>query len=93
MDLVIKFTEHSRDPGDYSKIHANLRVPFTQFSALVIDSLTTTAAIEVLNPDDYIIVNNTLIHLLDRYSSINAETISTLLNDLFSSNNISQYYK
>ena len=48
MDLVIKFTEHSRDPDDYSKIHANLRVPFTQYSTLVIDSLTTTAAIEVL---------------------------------------------
>ena len=88
MDLVIKFTEHSSNPDDYSKIHSNLRVPFTQYSTLVIDSLTTTAAFEVLNPDDYIIVNSTLIHLLDRYSSINAQTISTLINDLMSSNNI-----
>ena len=79
-DLVIKFTEHSKDPSNYGKIHANLKTPFTQFSTLIIDSLTTTAAIEVLNKDDYIIVNDTRIQFEDSYSSLNAQTVSTLLN-------------
>ena len=88
VDLVIKFTENSTDPSCYGKIHANLRTPYTQFSTLVIDSLTTNACFEVLNTDDYIIVNDTTIHLIDNYSSLNSETISTMINDLLSNNNI-----
>ena len=88
MDIVIKFTESSRDVNNYGKIHANLRVPFTQYSTLVIESLTTNACIEVLNTDDYITINNTRIRMIDSYSALNANTISTLLNDLFSINSI-----
>ena len=84
MDIVCKFTEHSTDPDSYSKIHANLRVPFTTYSTLVIDSLTTVCCIEVLNTDDYIVINNAAIHLTDSYSSLNAQTVSTLLNELLS---------
>ena len=84
MDIVCKFTEHSTDPDSYSKIHANLRVPFTTYSTLVIDSLTTVCCIEVLNTDDYIVINNTAINLTDNYSSLNAQTVSTLLNELLS---------
>lgn len=83
-ELVIKFTEHSKDPNAYNKIHANLRAPFTQFSTLVIDSLTTTACFEVLNGDDYIVIGGSKITLNDNYSSLNANTVSTLLNDLLS---------
>ena len=88
MDIVIKFTEASRDVNNYGKIHSNLRVPYTQYSTLVIDSLTTNACIEVLNTDDYITINNTRIRMIDSYSALNANTISTLLNDLFSINSI-----
>ena len=91
MDLVIKFTEQSTDPDNYGKLHANLRTPFTQFSTLVIDSLTTTCSIEVLNSQDYIVFNEnvpsstyTHIQFNQSYSSLNANTISTLLNDLLS---------
>ena len=88
--LVIKFTEQSSDPNNYGKIHANLHVPYTQYSTLVIDSLTTNCCFEVLNKDDYIVlteVNNgsvtaTHIQIEDSYSSLNSSSISTLLNDL-----------
>ena len=88
MDLVCKFTQHSVDPNNYNKIHANLRTPFTQYSTLVIDSLTTNCCIEVLNPNDYIVVNDVLIHFNESYSSLNSETVSNLLNDLLSNANI-----
>ena len=94
MELVIKFTEYSKDVNNYSKLHANLRTPYTQYSTLVIDSLTTNCCFEVLNKDDYITfkeikndVETTItIHINDSYSSLNAETVSTLLNDLLNVN-------
>ena len=90
MELVVKFTEHSQDPNNYAILHANLRTPYTQYSTLVIDSLTTTCCFEVLNSDDYIKFNETkdgtqtnlTIQLSESYSSLNAETVSNLLNDL-----------
>ena len=92
MDLVIKFTEHSRNPSNYGKLHANLRTPFTQYATLIIDSLTTNACIEVLNSSDYIVFNDlndhiTTIMFNDSYTSLNANTVSTLLNDLLSAAN------
>ena len=59
MDIVIKFTEHSNNPNNYGTIHANLKTPFTQFSTLMIDSLTTNACFEVLNENDYITFRET----------------------------------
>ena len=95
MDLVIKFTEKSTNPNNYGNIHANLRVPFTQYSTLVIDSLTTNACFEVLNKDDYITFIETTINddeeetlneftlsITESYSDLNSSSISTLLNDL-----------
>ena len=89
-ELVIKFTEHSKNPNDYGVLHANLKTPYTQYSTLVIDSLTTTCCFEVLNSDDYITFNETIeettanitIRFSESYSSLNSETISVLLNDL-----------
>ena len=92
MDLVIKFTEKSRNSNDYSKLHTNLKTPYTQFSTLVIDSLTTNACFEVLNTNDYIVltINNETksLYMADNYSSLNAETVSNLLNQLFSANQV-----
>jgi len=93
MELVIKFTEHSCNPNAYNTIHCNLRVPYTQYSRLVIDSLTTNACIEVLNNEDYITFEcsngeTKKIQIMDRYSSLNATTVSTLLNDLLITNNV-----
>ena len=90
MDLVVKFTEKSTDPNNYSVIHSNLRTPFTQYSTLVIDSLTTNACFEVLNADDYIKFietyngndNEFTISFNESYSDLNPSTISTLLDDL-----------
>ena len=53
-DTIIKFTEFSKNPNSYEQIHANLRVPYTQYSTLIIDSLTTNACFEVLNENDYL---------------------------------------
>ena len=86
MELIIKFTEKSTDPDNYGVIHANLRSPFTQFSTLIIDSLTTNACFEVLNSDDYITFedddNTFKINIVESYSDLNSSSISTLLNDL-----------
>ena len=90
MELVIKFTEQSKDTSNYGKLHANLKTPYTQYSTLVIDSLTTNCCIEVLNNEDFITFNEikdnatviTTIQISEGYSSLNSETISTLLNDL-----------
>ena len=87
-DLVVKFTEKSIDVNNYNKIHSNLKVPYTQYSTLVIDSLTTTACFEVLNKDDYITINETKINLTDSYSSLNAETVSTMINTIFNKRDI-----
>lgn len=99
MDLVIKFTEHSTNPNNYATIHANLKTPYTQFSTLMIDSLTTNACFEILNKDDYIkfqetkviddegemvAVNEFTLSIKESYSDLNASSISTLLNDLLS---------
>ena len=92
MDLVIKFTEKSNDSSDYSKLHTNLKTPYTQFSTLVIDSLTTCACFEVLNTNDYLVVTingvTKCLNMADNYSSLNAETVSNLLNQLFSVNEV-----
>ena len=87
-DLVVKFTEKSNDVNNYNKIHANLKVPYTQYSTLVIDSITTTACFEVLNKDDYIVINDAKINLTDSYSSLNSETVSTMINNLLNVNSI-----
>ena len=95
MDLVVKFTEHSTNPNNYGTIHANLKTPFTQFSTLMIDSLTTNACFEVLNKDDYITFIETneeeeeseiTIKPVESYSDLNSSSVSTLMNDLLSSN-------
>ena len=91
MELVIKFTEHSKDVDNYGKLHANLKTPYTQFSTLMIDSLTSMACFEVLNKDDYITLVETkngtstaiAIHMDDNYSSLNSETMCTMLNEKF----------
>ena len=59
MDMIIKFTERSTNPNNYAILHANLKTPFTQYSTLIIDSLTTNCCFEVLNKDDYITFNET----------------------------------
>ena len=86
MDLVIKFTEKSTNPVNYGIIHSNLKAPFTQYSTLIIDSMTTNACFEVLNSDDYITVEDDdqiiKINIKESYSDLNSSTISTLLNDL-----------
>ena len=88
MDVIVKFTEKSTDPSNYGVIHANLRAPFTQFSTLIIDSLTTNACFEVLNKDDYIRFEegetSFTIYIDESYSDLNSSAISTLLNDLLS---------
>jgi len=88
MDLVIKFTEKSTNPSNYGTIHSNLKSPFTQFSTLIIDSLTTNACFEVLNSDDYITFKDgdetIKINIHESYSDLNSSSISTLLNDLLS---------
>lgn len=89
MDLVVKFTVKSNDPSNYSKINTNLRTPYTQYSTLVIDSLSTTCSIEVLNDQDYIVFNENIpsesythIQFNQSYSDINSNSISTMLNNL-----------
>ena len=99
MDIVIKFTEHSNNPNNYGTIHANLKTPFTQFSTLMIDSLTTNACFEILNENDYITfeetklnnneeeeTNEITIRPIESYSDLNASSVSTLMNDLLSVN-------
>ena len=84
-DSIIKFTEFSKNPSNYEQIHANLRVPYTQYSTLIIDSLTTNACFEVLNKNDYIkFVSNgheILFEFEESYSDLNPESFSTLLDD------------
>lgn len=101
MDIVIKFTEHSNNPNNYGLIHSNLKTPYTQFSTLMIDSLTSNACFEVLNENDYITFNETnineeeeetneiIIKPVESYSDLNASSVSTLLNDLLNANSSS----
>lgn len=85
-DTIIKFTEFSKDPNSYEQIHSNLRVPYTQYSTLIIDSLTTNACFEVLNTNDYLKFDKAgseiLITFDDNYSDLNAESFASLLDDL-----------
>ena len=84
-ETTIKFTEFSKDSSNYEQIHANLRVPYTQYSTLVIDSLTTKACFEVLNKEDFLLFRKDWIEILVRfqesYSDLNAETFALLLNE------------
>ena len=95
MDLVCKFTERSDNPDNYGVIHANLKTPFTQYSTLTIDSLTTNACFEVLNESDYIIfeetneeeeTNQITIKPNEKYSDLNSSSVSTMINDLLNVN-------
>lgn len=91
-DTIIKFTEFSKNPNSYEQIHANLRVPYTQYSTLIIDSLTTNACFEVLNANDYLKfdVAGTVKTLTfdEPYSDLNAESFATLLDEKLKPDNI-----
>ena len=73
-DATVRFTEFSRDPNNFEQIHANLRVPYTQFSTLIIDSLTTNACFEVLGKDDYLVFvkngRDVIVEFDDNYSDL-----------------------
>lgn len=89
MDLVCKFTERSDNPDNYGVIHANLKTPYTQFSTLTIDSLTTNACFEVLNENDNITfeeTNEVTIKPNEKYSDLNSSSVSTMINDLLNIN-------
>ena len=91
-DTIIKFTEFSRNPNSYEQIHSNLRVPYTQYSTLIIDSLTTNACFEVLNTNDYLKFNvsgsDLTLTFDENYSDLNAESLATLLDEKLKSDNI-----
>ena len=91
-ETTIKFTEFSKDPESYESIHANLRTPFTQYSTLIIDSLTTKACFEILNKNDNLIFkrgsDTIFITFTESYSDLNAETLTLLLNELLKSDGI-----
>ena len=91
-DTIIKFTEFSKNPNNYEQIHANLRVPYTQYSTLIIDSLTTNACFEILNTNDYLKfdVAGTIItvNFDEPYSDLNAESFASLLDDKLKMNHI-----
>lgn len=91
-ESIIKFTEFSKNPNNYEQIHANLRIPYTQFSTLIIDSLTTCACFEILGVDDYLKFNKdgTPVTLTfdEGYSDLNAESFATLLDDKLKTANI-----
>ena len=91
-DTIIKFTEFSRNPNSYEQIHSNLRVPYTQYSTLIIDSLTTNSCFEVLNTNDYLKFNVSGTDLTltfdENYSDLNAESLATLLDEKLKSDNI-----
>ena len=91
-ETTIKFTEFSKDVNEYEHIHANLRVPYTQFSTLVIDSLTTKACFEILNAEDYLKLRkggvDIRVQFEESYSDLNAETFSVVLNDLLKDSGI-----
>ena len=91
-ETIIKFTEFSKSPNNYEHIHANLRIPYTQYSTLIIDSLTTNACFEVLNVADYLKfdISGTSLTLTfdENYSDLNAESFATLLDEKLKINNI-----
>ena len=91
-DTTIKFTEFSKDCDSYESIHANLRTPFTQYSTLIIDSLTTKACFEILNDHDNLIFkrgsDTIIITFTESYSELNAETFALLLNELLKTDGI-----
>lgn len=91
-EAVVKFTEFSKNPDNYEQIHANLRIPYTQYSTLIIDSLTTYACFEVLGVNDYLKFNKNgsevVLTFDEGYSDLNAESFATLLDDLLKSENI-----
>lgn len=91
-DTIVKFTEFSRNPNNYEQIHANLRVPYTQYSTLIIDSLTTNACFEVLNTNDYLKFNVSgtprTVSFDESYSDLNAESLATLLDELLKNDHI-----
>ena len=84
-ESIIKFTEFSKDPNNYGLIHANLKVPYTQYSTLIIDSLTTNACFEVLNADDFLILKKNeeeiKIQFEESYSNIDSESLAELIHD------------
>ena len=91
-ESIIKFTEFSKDPNNYESIHSNLRVPYTQYSTLTIDSLTTKACFEILTPSDQLIIylgrEPIYITFTQSYSELNPETFAFLLNEFLKSYSI-----
>ena len=84
-ESIIKFTEFSKDPNNYGLIHANLKVPYTQYSTLIIDSLTTNACFEILNSDDYLKLKKgekeLLLNFTESYSNLDSESLAMLIHD------------
>ena len=84
----LDYTVCSIDPEHYNRINCNLTAPITRYSSLTVTSLTANADIVVLNEDDYITIDNKRYSLKTDYCNLNSETLASLLNNLFTLNEL-----
>lgn len=72
----------STNPEEYNVIRANLDdVPQTIMCQFAVSSLTANCCIEVLNANDYLVIDDYRVTFNQSYSDLNLETIMDMLND------------
>ena len=84
----LDYTVCSIDPEHYNRINCNLTAPITRYSSLTVTCLTANADIVVLNEDDYITIDGKRYSLKADYCNLNSETLASLLNNLFTLNEL-----
>ena len=85
---VIDYTISSFDPKHYNRIDINLPPPFSRKAKMIVTSLTTKCSIVVIEPDDYIKINNKKYYFNKQYTDINSTTFSMLLNSILDGSNV-----
>lgn len=81
-ETSITYTITSTNPECYNVIRTNLEAPMGDYCRLTVTNLTTKATFVILNPDDYIIINDIKYNFIENYSELSPEGFCALLNDL-----------
>ena len=81
-EMNLTYTITSTNPECYNVIRTNLEPPIGDYCRLTVTNLTTKASFIILNPDDFIVVNDVKYNFKDDYCELSAEGFSALLNEL-----------
>jgi len=84
----LTYTITSTNPECYNVIRTNLQPPFGDLCRISVSNLTTKASFILLNPDDFISINNTKFNFTDNYGELSTEGLGALIDELLISEGI-----